>query len=116
MATTFFFRREKKLRARAYVSDSNSTRDSVVFVVRADKSEEVHRVKSVLIVGEIDRGDEVGVEVWYPVGTTAVLSHSFLHVLCIFNEISVCFLEIGEESDVVMRATRSVRSILSVCK
>lgn len=65
MAATFFLG-VKKSCARAYVSDSNSTRDSVVFVVRADKSEEVHRVKSVLIVGEIDRGsrgDEVGVEV-----------------------------------------------------
>ena len=51
MAATFFLG-VKKSCARAYVSDSNSTRDSVVFVVRADKSEEVHRVKSVLIVEE----------------------------------------------------------------
>lgn len=51
MAATFFLG-VKKSYARAYVSDSNSTRDSVVFVVRADKSEEVHRVKSVLIVEE----------------------------------------------------------------
>lgn len=78
MAATFFFRREKKLRARLrfrfeFHSGLGRFRREGGQVWGGSPSE-----KCPYCGGEIDRGsrgDEVGVEVWYPVGMTAVSFH-----------------------------------------
>lgn len=74
----FFFRREKKLRARLrfrfeFHSGLGRFRREGGQVWGGSPSE-----KCPYCGGEIDRGsrgDEVGVEVWYPVGMTAVSFH-----------------------------------------